>query len=528
MMTEDFVYPSARSPAPVAVASEGAKGPFDRSSGILLHPTSLPGPFGSGDFGDDARQFVDWLVGAGQRLWQVLPMTPPGPGHSPYMSTSIHAGNPLLVSPVELQREGLLDPAALDAAARRVGGASSRIDFDAVDRLRMGLLRQAAQAFFDDGKASADQRRAFAEWCEQHADWVDDYALFMALAESPLGPRWANWPEPLRRRDPQALRDAVRDHAPQMRFWRFVQWCFDRQWQAIKRHANERGVRLIGDVPIFCALDSVDVWVDPDLFLLDENLQPSFVAGVPPDYFSATGQLWGNPLYDWPRHAADGFRWWKARMSTMLRQADIVRIDHFRGLVAYWEIPAGAPTAIDGRWVPGPGAPFFEALRDALGGLPIIAEDLGSITPDVFALRDQMGLPGMCVLQFAFGDDARNLYLPHNLKPDCVVYTGTHDNDTTQGWFASAVDAERRFAQVYLKTDGREIHWDLIHAASQSVARLAITPMQDVLGLGTEARMNVPGQADGNWGWRFGWDQVQGWQAERLRAIGIVHGRAGG
>ncbi|MGE0314706.1 MAG: 4-alpha-glucanotransferase [Lautropia sp.] len=512
---------------------------MQRASGILLHPTSLPGALGCGDFGDDAYRFVDWLAQAGQRLWQVLPLTPPGPGWSPYMSASTHAGNPALVSTERLEREGLLDAGdslrAWEAGGADAGcGAGARIDVGRVCAVRDGLLAKAASRFFDapagcDAAGAdplADARRDFVRWCEAEAGWLDDYALFQALDARHATPTWQQWPTPLARRDPGALRAAAAELSHACRLHRFVQWCFDVQWRALRRYAADRQVRIVGDLPIYCALHSADVWANPRLFELDDALMPVAVAGVPPDYFSATGQLWGNPLYDWPAHAADGFGWWIGRMRSALRHADIVRIDHFRAFAGYWAVPAGATTAIDGHWRVGPGRGPFDAMRDAFGTLPVIAEDLGTITPDVLALRDALGLPGMAVLQFAFGDTAANPYLPHNLTPRCAVYTGTHDNDTTRGWFASATAAERERVQQYLECDGSQIHWDLIRAASSSVADLAIYPLQDVLGLDSDARMNVPSLPGAQWRWRFAWSQVQDWQAPRLARLTRAHGRS--
>lgn len=555
-----------------------------RLSGILLHPASLPDPElqpgtgtgtpclqapGSGDFGASAYHFVDWLYGAGQHLWQVLPLGPVGPGHSPYMSPSAFALNPLLIDLQDLVRHGWLDEAAAAAAAADAGAAeadatgpgatgahinaaanpagsphadasgdAARIHYPAVTRFRMACLRAAARRFHD-GDSSRD---AVNRFCLQEAAWLDDYALFMTISDRYPHLAWHEWPVPLASRDPAALAE-VREHAQaDVGFWRFVQWTAYRQWGELKRYANERQVRIIGDLPIFIALHSADVWSNPELFDLDHSLRPRMVAGVPPDYFSATGQLWGNPLYRWDRHAADGYGWWVRRVRNALTMADLVRIDHFRGFAAYWEVAADAPNAIEGRWVAGPGAAFFDAIKAALaerpvgGGsagvcaaapLPIIAEDLGIVTPEVDALRDGLGLPGMRVLQFAFGDDAHNPYLPHNYTANTVVYSGTHDNDTTVGWFAKAAPNERAKVQIYFKTDGHEINWDLIHAASQSVASMAVYPLQDVLGLGSESRMNRPGDAEGCWGWRFAWSQVQPWHAVRLKQISAAHGRNG-
>jgi 4-alpha-glucanotransferase len=560
-----------------------------RLSGILLHPTSLPDAGvppaaaasvpslqapGSGDFGASAYHFVDWLVAAGQQLWQVLPLGPVGPGHSPYMSPSAFALNPLLIDLQDLVSQGWLPPDATEAEAdahghgyaggtartRQAPAAAARIDYAAVSRFRMSCLRAAARSFFD-GDSS---RQAYDRFCASESGWLDDYALFMAIGERHPQVAWPEWPVALARRDRDALAEARAQLGAEIDFWRFVQWTAFRQWARLKRYANERRVRIIGDLPIFVALHSADVWAHPELFDLDGDLRPRTIAGVPPDYFSATGQLWGNPLYRWDRHAADGYSWWIRRVKAALTTADVVRIDHFRAFAAHWEVAADAPDASGGRWAQGPGEALFQAVKAALnagrpaganvdgdpavkadtdakvdsaadaqagdplpGALPIIAEDLGFVTPDVIALRKSIGLPGMRVLQFAFGDDARNPYLPHNFTRNTVAYSGTHDNDTSLGWFAAAPQAERARAQVYLKTDGREINWDLIHAASQSVARMAIYPLQDVLGLGSEARMNRPGDAEGCWGWRFDWSQVRPWHASRLRQISAAHGRNG-
>ena len=500
----------------------------DRSSGVLLHPTSLPpaedlGSFdgGNGDLGGAAYRFVDWLQAAGQTLWQVLPLNPAGPGDTPYTSVSAMAGCPRLIAPAPLLDAGWLTHEDLAARADDAGSPAARL----------ALLRIAARAFFGAAADSSSESEGFNAWCARESCWLEDYALFMALRAHQHDTAWHEWPAPLARREPAALaaaRDTLHD---EVRFWRFVQWNFDTQWGALRDYAHARGVHIIGDMPIYVALDSADVWAHRDAFELDAMLRPTAVAGVPPDYFSATGQLWGNPLYRWERHAADGFAWWAARLRRALAHADLVRIDHFRAFAAYWAVPSGAPDAVTGEWRPGPGRALFDALEKVFGvshgQLPLIAEDLGTITPDVIALRNAVGLPGMCVLQFAFSGGADNLYLPHNLTEACALYTGTHDNDTSAGWFASASAHERAYAQVYLKTDGAQIGWDLIHAASASVARHALMPLQDVLCLGNDARMNRPGLADGQWGWRFAWEQVQPWHAARLRRISAAHGRNG-
>ncbi len=506
---------------------------LQRSSGLLLHVSSLPGPHGSGDFGASAYHFVDWLVAAGQSLWQVLPLNPTGPGHSPYMSPSVFALDPLFIDLTDLVQRGLLDADALDEArAELAEGDAHRINFERAHTFRMKMLRSAARKFFRHNAQGAPRSSnepngdaSFNAYCDAHGDWLEDYALFMATADRWPNSDWSGWPSPLAKRIPEVMERVRQDWRDDIDFWKFTQWIGSRQWSSVKRYANERGIRIVGDLPIFVAPHSVDVWSNPELFDLTPQLLPRVVAGVPPDYFSETGQLWGNPLYRWSRHAEQKFEWWIRRVKASLASADIVRIDHFRGFAAYWEVAATASTAMEGLWQPGPGVALFDALVKALGELPIIAEDLGVITDDVIALRQRFRLPGMKVLQFAFGDDARNAYLPHHYDAQSVVYTGTHDNDTSLGWFASASAHERMSAQTYLKTDGHEIGWDLIHCASQSVAAMAIYPMQDVLGLGSEARMNRPGVADGCWKWRFSWDQVHEWYARRLNQISVAHGR---
>ncbi len=494
-----------------------------RRSGILLHPTSLPGPHGSGDFGPAAYHFVDWLVAAGQRVWQVLPLTPIGPGNSPYASVSAFAGSPLLVA-----LEPLIDKGWIDAADAATGSSLpvGHVDFERAAPWRMARLREAAFRFERD--AASDDRAAFAEFSAAEAHWLDDYGLFMALDGQHRKQAiwsWTEWDPGCARRDPVALAAARTQWREEIGFWQFVQWCFFTQWRALKHYANQREVQLVGDLPIFVAHHSADCWARPDLFLLDAQGKPRFVAGVPPDYFSATGQRWGNPLYDWQAMQREGFAWWIARMRHELARADVVRIDHFRGFAACWEIPAACPTAVEGRWVPAPGDALFEALQAALGHLPVIAEDLGVITPDVEMLRDRCGFPGMKILQFAFGGDATHAFLPHNYPPHCAAYSGTHDNDTARGWYEAAPGHERRFAEVYLDTDGADIHWAMIRAICGSVAELAVYPMQDVLGLGTEHRMNTPGRLD-CWTWRFGWQQVGAAPAQRLAQLSAAFGRA--
>ena len=491
-----------------------------RASGVLLHPTSLPGPHGSGDLGPAAYRFVDWLADAGQTRWQVLPLGGIGAGNSPYMSSSAFAGNLLLIDLAELAAQGWLDAADL---APDAGFDARRVDFATVVPYRMQRLARAASRFEHDRDAA--HRSAFGAFCEAHRSWLDDYTLFMSLAEAFAGSDWCDWPEPLARRDPAALQAAREQHAPRIGFWAFCQWCFFRQWVRLKRYANEHGVEIVGDTPIFIAGHSAEVWARQSLFELDAAGRPTVVAGVPPDYFSATGQRWGNPLYRWSEHAKDGYAWWIERIRRAFELVDIVRIDHFRGFAGYWEIAADEPTAINGRWRPGPGAPLFDAITRALGALPVIAEDLGVITPDVHELRRRFALPGMRVLQFAFAGDADDPYLPHNFEPATVVYTGTHDNDTALGWWANASDHERDFARRYLATDGHDMPWTLIRSAMASVADTAIHTLQDILALGSEARMNVPSCGTGCWEWRFEWSQLQPWHAQRLGELCRLYGR---
>ena len=494
-----------------------------RRCGVLLHPTSLPGAHGSGDLGEHARYFVDWLVSARQSLWQVLPLCGVGEGNSPYMGDSAFAGNPALIDLHALQQRGWLLPVELQPPPTFDTG---RVVFDAVMPWRLQRLELAAQRFaaaLHDDAALAAQ---FAAFRAAHADWLEDYALFKALCEQHPHMPWSAWPRPLAARDPQALAAARRALATRIQHWCFVQWCFDEQWQQLRRYAQGRGIRLVGDVPIFVSPHSVDVWAAPQLFELADDGSPAAVAGVPPDYFSPTGQRWGNPLYRWEEHRRRGFDWWIARLRRTLHLVDELRIDHFRGFAACWRVPADAPDAMRGEWVPGPGESLFAALRAALGPLPVIAEDLGTITPDVTALRRRCGFPGMTVLQFAWDGDAANPYLPHNHDRDTVVYTGTHDNDTTHGWWSTLDGAARRQVGDYFGlgaaaagaagSDGGGAldaaalpgAQALMRAACASVADTAVLPMQDILGPPAGRRMNTPGVATGCWEWRFDWASV--------------------
>ncbi|HKQ99602.1 MAG TPA: 4-alpha-glucanotransferase [Pyrinomonadaceae bacterium] len=504
---------------------------FPRSSGILLHPTSLPGRFGVGDLGDEAYRFADFLAQSGQGLWQVLPLGPTGYGDSPYQCFSAFAGNTLLVSPERLVRDRLLDKEDL---AHVPAFPEERVDFGEVIKFKNGLLRRAFERF-RRGR-DAEQVAQFEHFSRRASSWLDDYALFRALKDAQGGKAWNEWEPALTRRDPPALHGARAHLREEVDAQKFYQFLFFKQWAKLKAYCHERNIKLVGDIPIFVARDSADVWMNPEQFKLDEAGNPLVVAGVPPDYFSATGQLWGNPIYNWDRMLADGFRWWIERVRATLEIFDILRIDHFRGFAASWEIPGGDKTAERGRWVNVPGRELFTAIKNALGDLPIIAEDLGVITPDVEALRDDFGLPGMRILQFAFGGDTNNIDLPHNYVRNSVVYTGTHDNDTTVGWFTSVagmgstrdagqIERERAFCLAYLDADGREIHWDFIRAVLASVADTAIIPLQDLLGLGPEARMNLPNSTNGNWAWRYKTGALTTEIGERLRKLTQIYGR---
>ena len=496
---------------------------FERSAGLLLHPTSLPGRHGIGSLGLSAYEWVDFLASAGQRLWQVMPLGPTGYGDSPYQCFSAFAGNPYLIDLDDLVERRLLQASDLAAAPEL---PADRVDYGAVIPFKLAMLTRAFERLQQDRSQTGD----FAEFCASQAYWLDDYALFMALKEAHAGKVWNEWDEGVRRRRPDALNAAKKAHANEVERHKAWQWLFYEQWSKLLSYAHDRAIAVIGDIPIFIAYDSADVWANPDMFYLDENGNPTVVAGVPPDYFSVTGQRWGNPLYRWDRMTADGFRWWIDRFKSTFEFFDIVRVDHFRGFEAYWEIPAEAPTAVEGRWVAGPGQPLFDAIRAALGKLPIIAEDLGVITPEVERLRDDNDLPGMKVLQFAFAGNADDPYLPHNYQRNTVVYTGTHDNDTTRGWYRHISEQEKDRVRRYLARSDESIALELIRLATASVADLAIFPVQDVLDLGSEARMNTPGRPEGNWSWRLTEGMIGPWVAPLLLEMATVYGRipAGG
>jgi 4-alpha-glucanotransferase len=502
-----------------------------RTSGILLHPTSLPGRFGIGELGPEALRFAEFLAAAGQRLWQVLPLGPTGYGDSPYQCFSAFAGNPLLVSLDLLEAEGLLMPADL---ADTPAFPETEVDYGPVIDFKRSALARAFSRF--RAVAGPEPREAFERFSREQAAWLDDFALFMAVKSAHGGVAWTDWDREIAARRPDAIEKWKREKADEIEATRFTQYLFFHQWAELRRHCHARHLRIMGDVPIFVAHDSADVWAHPELFHLDEAGRPTVVAGVPPDYFSSTGQLWGNPLYRWDELARTRYAWWIERMRSTLSVVDLIRLDHFRGFEAYWEIPASAPTAATGQWVKGPGAALFDALHSALGTLPIVAENLGVITPEVEALRERYGFPGMAILQFAFGGDPQSsTFIPHNHTRDRVVYTGTHDNDTVVGWWTSGigestrtpeeVEAEREFARRYMHSDGKEIHWDFIRTLLGSVAELAIVPLQDVLGLGSEARMNVPAWPSGNWRWRFTAGALTPEIRRRLREMTETYGR---
>lgn len=485
-----------------------------RRSGVLLHITSLPGANGCGDLGANAYHFVDWLVSAGQTLWQVLPLSPVGSGNSPYHSPSTFAGNPLLLDLDELVRCGWLMP------TKDQEFPTDHCDFERLRPYRMARLREAWKGFL--AKTTPADWAEFDRFRVTQAHWLEAYALFMAL-ESRHGMPWTQWPTALRQAQPQALAEEAVAMADDLGFFSFIQWRFMLQWRRLRDYANARGIALVGDAPIYVAHHSADVWMNADLFQLDDQGHPTVVAGVPPDYFSSTGQRWGNPLYRWDAMANDGFSWWKARIAHLQGLVDVVRLDHFRAFESYWEIPANEPTAVAGCWRKGPGRALFDAIGTTL---PILAEDLGLITPAVAALRQSCDFPGMRVMQFAFGDTPSNPYLPHNYEAKTVAYAGTHDNDTTLGWWQTASHNERAAARHYLGPQADfEIHWAMTLSLSQSVANTVIFTLQDVLGLDGTHRMNTPGMAERCWQWRFDWRQVPDEPARRLAALTHAHGR---
>ena len=504
---------------------------FPRASGVLLHPTSLPGEFGIGDFGHQAFKFVDVLAEAGQRYWQVLPLGPTGYGDSPYQCLSAFAGNTLLISPEKLLEDDLIT----NIDTKGIPDLDlNKIDFRKVYGWKSALLDTAFKDF--QTSAHTETRGKFESFCRENTQWLDDYALYRAVKISQCQKPWYEWPGKLKFRDKRTIDIAKEQLTPEIQREKFYQFLFFHQWLALKEYANSSGLKIIGDIPIFVALDSADVWRHQDKFKLNPDGTAKVVAGVPPDYFSKTGQLWGNPIYDWDAMRDDGFDWWIERFRSTFKMVDIARVDHFRGFAAAWEVPGEDKTAENGNWVDVPGREMFEAVTRELGELPLIAEDLGVITPDVEELRDEFGFPGMRILQFAFSGDAKNHDLPHNYVSNCVAYTGTHDNDTTVGWWRSKVGSsstrgqaeinrEREYCLGYLNSDGDEINWDFIRAVWASVADIAITPLQDLIGSGTESRMNLPATTTGNWTWRFRDGAITDEIVDRLNKLTGIYGR---
>ncbi len=492
---------------------------FRRTSGVLLHPSSFSSPYGIGDVGPAARDWVQFVASTGTGIWQILPLGPTGYGDSPYQCFSSFAGNPYLISPDDLLADGFLSESDLAAYP---DFPADYVDYGPVIIAKLELLDRAFDRFLDGEGAHEDE---FAAFRTEHASWVEDFGLFMALKDEHKGRPWTEWDRPLRLRHVRPIRAARRRLAHEVTRHAFRQYLFFTQWAAVRRLAGELGLMLVGDLPVYVAADSADVWAKQSLFRLDKEGRPAVVAGVPPDYFSATGQLWGNPLYDWEAHAEEDYAWWASRVAATLAHVDVLRIDHFRAFADYWEIPADAETAETGHWLDGPGEPFFESLRRRLGSLPIIAEDLGDLSPAVPKLRDALGLPGMKVFQFGFDDDETHPFLPHNYPDLCVAYTGTHDNDTVNGWYTSAPESERDLARRYLSWDGTDPAGRFIEAVWASPAVYAVAPLQDFLRLGPEGRMNVPGVAGGNWQWRIppGCDLAP--VAAELEAMNTRHNR---
>jgi 4-alpha-glucanotransferase len=504
---------------------------FPRSSGVILHPTSLPGPYGAGDLGPEARRFIEFLAEAGQKIWQVLPLNPPGYGNSPYQCLSAFAGNPLLISLELLAEQGLLEDDDLGEVPEL---PATSIDYEKVIAFRMAKLGKAAARFFSTRNGAG--KAEYEKFCVEHAAWLGDYALFMAAKDAHGGLAWTEWEAELAAREPAALARWSERLAEEIAAHKFWQFEFFRQWDALREACRGRGIRIMGDLPMYVAHDSSDVWTTPELFWLDEWGKPLKVSGIPPDCFSESGQVWDNPTYRWERLREDGYGWWIRRLRGVMRLFDMVRIDHFRGFESYYEIPAGETTAVHGTWMKGPGMELFEALERESGALPIVAENLGEITPEAEAIRQRFELPGMAILQFAFGNDPRReSFLPHNYERNLVACTGGLDNDTTVGWWAGATGdsrhskdnlrREREAASVYLNLRGERIEWAMIRALMASAADTVLIPMQDLLRLGSSARMNVPGRMTGNWRWRYEWAQVRPELAQRVRALSELYGR---
>ncbi|SDC34055.1 MULTISPECIES: 4-alpha-glucanotransferase [unclassified Candidatus Frackibacter] len=493
---------------------------FKRESGILLHPTSLPGKYGIGSLGEEAYDFIDFLILSEQKLWQIFPLGPTGYGDSPYQSFSAFAGNPLLISLDKLKESRLLSEDDLSKEANFVEG---KVDYGQVIDFKMPLLEEAFYNFKET--ASQLEKNKFFRFCQEQGEWLENYATFMALKEHFKGKPWFEWEESIKLREADALKKYKEELQERINLQKFMQYLFFKQWRELKAYANQNGIKIVGDVPIFVAYDSAGVWANPDIFKLNKDREPVSVAGVPPDYFSKTGQLWGNPLYNWDRLKEEGYRWWIARLEATLELVDIIRLDHFRGFAAYWAVPYGEKTAVNGEWKAGPGKDFFNKVKEELGELPIIAEDLGVITDKVEDLRDHFGLPGMQVLQFGFNSKEDSEHLPHNYSKNSVVYTGTHDNDTTLGWYQKKEAKIKDYIREYLNGNDENICWDLIRLAWSSVAVFAIAPLQDILGLGSEARMNTPGEAAGNWQWRYTKEMLNKDKVDRLKRLTKIYYR---
>ncbi len=493
---------------------------FTRSSGVLLHPTSLPGEYGMGDIGPNAYKFVDFLATAKQKLWQVLPLGPTGYGDSPYQCFSTFAGNPFLISFEKLCEEGLLNK---KDAEPKESFDDSKIDYGKVINYKNSVLRKAFENF--EHKKDGEEFAKFEYFCEKHSSWLEDYSLFMSLKNKFNGRSWSEWDKDIKLRYSDAVSKYRDELSGEIKFQKFMQYVFFKQWYELKAYANSKEIKIIGDIPIYVAFDSSDTWSNPSAFYFDSEMNPIKVAGVPPDYFSKTGQLWGNPLYNWQALKETGYKWWIDRIKAVHELVDIIRIDHFRGFAGYWAVQYGETTATNGEWEKGPGEDLFWAIKNALGELPILAEDLGFLTQDVHELRDKFNFPSMKILEFGFDSKEGSPYIPHMLTANAVVYTGTHDNDTIVGWYKKAIPDDKKLVRDYMNTDGKEVAWDFIRAAWSSVAVICLAPLQDVLSLGSEARMNTPSVASGNWQWRFKWEDITPKIKTRLKDFTKLYGR---
>ena len=497
---------------------------FPRTSGVLLHPTSLPGRYGIGDLGAPAYRFVDFLVETQQTLWQILPLGPTGHGNSPYMSYSAMAGNPLLINLENLQSQGLLTKEEL---ALTSSFSAVSVDYDSVMIFKLDALRKASKRFKQ--ATDPDTKVEYKQFIKESSDWLGDYALFMAIKSTNDNKPWSQWEEDVVRRDPETLNQLRLELSEEILFHEFMQFQFWRQWLELKNYANDRGIQIVGDMPIYVAHDSADVWARPENFNLDkETMEPALMAGVPPDFFSETGQLWGNPTYNWEAIKENGFKWWLQRLRALLLQVDLIRIDHFRGFEAFWAVEAGQDTAINGEWIEAPGEAFFEKVRAELGELPFLAEDLGMIDEKVEDLRDRFDFPGMKILIFAFGGGPDNPYLPFNVSSNFAIYTGTHDNNTTVGWFEDEASEQEKYnlATYVGPFTPENVHWAMIRLALGSRANQAVVPLQDLMGLGGDARMNTPGVGEGNWGWRYTEAMITSQMKRQLRELTVLYGRA--